>query len=324
MVSSTEYVHNEKLKEGYQKFVISSIYAQRTKLWSKFDEDKHCKGSFVMWDKKNVRRSKKTLNYDVTPASDPSFTNVTEFERGRKRKRQEENCERSREKKLRNSGQSYSPYKCFPNRKTSMKTRSMSIPCDECRLDCNTKISEESRKKLFDTYWGLGEINKQRQYILNSIEIEPPARKRPRNDTHTERRNSIKHFLQGELVSQTMFLSTFAISRKVLRTAISKKEDGNLVAGDRRGKANSNVKYDEDSLNLVKNHIKLFPVMESHFCREHTKRQYLASNLNIRKIYELFKAKHPTTTIEEHYYRKIFTENFNLGFHIPCLESNSC
>ena len=79
--------------------------------------------------KKNVRRSKKTLNYDVTPASDPSFTNVTEFERGRKRKRQEENWERSRKKKLRNSGQSYSPYKCFPNRKTSMKTRSMGIPC---------------------------------------------------------------------------------------------------------------------------------------------------------------------------------------------------
>lgn len=107
-----------------------------------------------MWDKKKRSKSEKTLNYDVTPASDPSFTNVKEFERGRKRKRQEENCERNKKKKLRNDGQSYSPYKCFPNRITIVKERSMGIPCNGCRLNCSAKISEDTRKKLFDILLG--------------------------------------------------------------------------------------------------------------------------------------------------------------------------
>jgi len=47
---------------------------------------------------KNVRKSKKSLNYDVTPASDPTLTTVKEFERGRKRKRNEEAEEKKKKK----------------------------------------------------------------------------------------------------------------------------------------------------------------------------------------------------------------------------------
>ena len=96
-----------------------------------------------------------------------------------------------------------------------------------------------------------------------------------------------------------------------------KKRDENLIADDVRGKTASHVKYDSDTLDAVKEHIKKFPVMESHFCREGTKRQYLASNLNITKMYELFVKENPNTEIQEHYYRKAFNENFNLGFHQP-------
>jgi len=87
---------------------------------------------------KNVRKSKKSLNYDVTPASDPTLTTVKEFERGRKRKR--------------NSGQSYSPYKAYPNRKAAKtKARSIGVACENYRLNCSCKISEEQRKNLFES-----------------------------------------------------------------------------------------------------------------------------------------------------------------------------
>ena len=72
--------------------------------------EKDCKGAFIVWDSKNVRQSKKNLYYDVTPASDQSLNNVEEFERGRKRKRQDENWERSKKKKLRNTGEASSAY----------------------------------------------------------------------------------------------------------------------------------------------------------------------------------------------------------------------
>jgi len=85
---------------------------------------------------KNVRKSKKSLNYDVTPASDPTLTTVKEFERGRKRKRNEEDWEQKKKKRMRNSGQSYSPYKAYPNRKaTKTKAHSIGAPCEYCRLN---------------------------------------------------------------------------------------------------------------------------------------------------------------------------------------------
>ena len=56
--------------------------------------------------------------------------------------------------------------------------------------------------------------------------------------------------------------------------------------------------------------------MENHYNRESSEQQYLASNLNIRKMYKLFVAENGKT-VEEHFYRKIFNEHFNLGFHQP-------
>jgi len=47
MVPNTTTIHNEKLKKGHQKFLITSIYTQRSKMWSKFDEDIHCSGSYI-------------------------------------------------------------------------------------------------------------------------------------------------------------------------------------------------------------------------------------------------------------------------------------
>ena len=57
--------------------------------------------------------------------------------------------------------------------------------------------------------------------------------------------------------------------------------------------------------------------MESHYKREGTKRQYLASSLNITKIYDLFILQSPDKTVHEQFYRKVFNEHFNLGFHQP-------
>ena len=49
---------------------------------------------------------------------------------------------------------------------------------------------------------------------------------------------------------------------------------------------------------------------------ESQKDQYLASNLNVLKMYELLVAENGKV-VEEHFYWKIFNNNFNLGFHQP-------
>ena len=46
---------------------------------------------------------------------------------------------------------------------------------------------------------------------------------------------------------------------------------------------------------LIKEHIKSFPVMESHYMREQSSRRFLGSNLNLTKMYELFLEKYAGT-----------------------------
>ena len=100
---------------------------------------------------------------------------------------------------------------------------------------------------MFDSYWGLQDSEKQKQLIANSIQCAEPKRHRPRNESETKRRTQSMNYFLGDIkVCQTMFLNTFNVSRKVARTAISKRAEGNIVDADKHGKMASNVKYNAD------------------------------------------------------------------------------
>ena len=103
----------------------------------------------------------------------------------------------------------------------------------------------------------------------------------------------------------------------MIRTAIEKCSDGNVVKADMRGGSTSSQKCDDEFTNTVKRHIMKFPVLESHYCKEGSKRQFLSSDLNVKKMFELFKKEHKDTPVKEHFYRSIFNQNFNLRFHQP-------
>ena len=68
-------------------------------------------------------------------------------------------------------------------------------------------------------------------------------------------------------------------------TAIDKSKNG-YTEEDNIGKTGSRT-YPEAVLETVKNHIKKFPMMESHYMREKSKRRFSASNLNIHSMCEL-------------------------------------
>ncbi|XP_056310757.1 uncharacterized protein LOC130222157 [Danio aesculapii] len=70
----------------------------------------------------------------------------------------------------------------------------------------------------------------------------------------------------------------------------------------------------------VKAHISSFPVVESHYCRANTERQYLEPTLNVLRMYDLYRLKcseNGDTPVKESYYRLIFNTEFNLSFHAP-------
>ena len=67
----------------------------------------------------------------------------------------------------------------------------------------------------------------------------------------------------------------------------------------------------------LKNHIKSFPIMELHYFRERCKCSFMSSELNLTKVYQLYKLSIPEVTFSEKTYRNIFNISFNIGFHKP-------
>ena len=79
----------------------------------------------------------------------------------RKRRAMPSTWEKNRTKKLRNSGK---PYKTY-NKKLEVPARAIKGSCDEkCRHKCSQKFTEKERQSIFNLYWLLGDIAKQRKH----------------------------------------------------------------------------------------------------------------------------------------------------------------
>ncbi|GBM05744.1 hypothetical protein AVEN_55836-1 [Araneus ventricosus] len=120
-------------------------------------------------------------------------------------------------------------------------------------------------------------------------------------------------------VCKSFYLGTFSISQKPVYIAHSTKNvETNTPTLDQRGKNENSRRVSKGDPVLVREHIKSFPVVESHYCRAHTKREYLGSHLSIWKIYELTIQQGCTekiTSVRKSMYYRIFVTEFNLGFH---------
>ena len=81
-------------------------------------------------------------------------------------------------------------------------------------------------------------------------------------------------------------------------------------------------------LQFVEQHIRSFPVNDSHYTRSHSEcRQYLAVNPNIRKMYELYVEKCKSVKqdpVKYWCYREVFNTRFNLSFHQPRKDTCKC
>lgn len=139
---------------------------------------------------------------------------------------------------------------------------------------------------------------------------------------HRKRTYSFKYYLniKGEKVRvcKQFCLGTLAISQKpVYNTHMKKNPTTSMQKSDARGK-HAKKCIDEHQKEQVKAHISSFPVVESHYCRASTERQYLEPVLNVSRMYDLYRLKcneNGNAPVKESYYRFIFNTEFNLSFH---------
>nr|CAH7758741.1 unnamed protein product [Callosobruchus chinensis] len=276
--------------------------------------------------------SKKMRNQESDPESTAS--EEVKKEKSRKRTREPELWKRNKIKRSRNSGKSY--VNCKGN---LVVERKLKAPCAS-RLKCSNKITGENRSNIFTGYWGLSDINRQRDYIAKYVICQKKARSRKRNITENQedieneecsRRNfSFVYHLpldeQKVRVCKTFFLDTLSISAQTVRAVFNKLGSSGVVSEDKRGKVCKNSMLDESVKQSIRKHINCFETVESHYCRLKSERLFLPPTLNISKMYQLYEEyckdngiPHKAT---ESMYRTVFNTEFNLSFFQP--KKNLC
>ena len=87
-----EKVHNHDISEGFGKYLISKVLNRN---WSKYDQDIHCPGSYIIWKNDNSLPTEKIHFYNDDGEGIKSGTADTiddlQLKHGSKRKCQPEN-----------------------------------------------------------------------------------------------------------------------------------------------------------------------------------------------------------------------------------------
>ncbi|XP_036365422.1 uncharacterized protein LOC115219916 [Octopus sinensis] len=250
------------------------------------------------------------LNKECIPVDNSQIS--VRAKRGRKRQKE---FTRSENKKRRNSGLS-----CIGTTQ-KFPAKMLKKSCDCKRLKCDTKISEQRRKTLFTVYWELGDINKQRQFIINCVSKHNKERKRTKSD-NSRRNSSLKYcFCIDDVeveVCKIFFLNTLSISETTVTTALKKGANG-VVEDDNRGKTKRNDKQMKHRKKELRQHILSLLQVPSHYCRSSSNLLSLSSELTLSKMYDMYKEvckEKETQPLSYTIYWQTF-QSMNLSFHCP-------
>ena len=242
--------------------------------------------------------------------------------RGRRRKRQSHIWRRNIAKRKRNLGEAY---ETTISRK-KVAARKIGTPCND---GCFMKVGMPAIETVFKAYWALGNYNLQTSYIQGCIREVPIKRKRTTKEISSRRCNYtyvIKY--QGRVIQvcRKGFIAIHGIGEKKVRYAVSaaKLSPSGTTLPDKRGKAPNPRRIAGVKLDRVHEHIRLIPVMSSHYSRAKSpNRKYINdSSCSVKKLYKKYldwmAEEHPgDECVSEHFYSDIFSSDYNIGFAPP-------
>lgn len=115
--------------------------------------------------------------------------------------------------------------------------------CKMCIYKCPVNISNEQRNQLFNSFYNLGSIRKQWEYIARCTQRITPKYRRVVENSKRKRcvRNlNVAYYFQLDddriRVCRLFLMNTLGISNSVIKTALRKcNENGDLIVGDCRG-----------------------------------------------------------------------------------------
>ena len=197
----------------------------------------------------------------------------------------------------------------------------MREPCSQkCKLKCAEKFSYEQRKKIFDKYWALTDLEAQRSFLFNNmtkVTTKHDTRHRPRRDNHAF------HFTveqQKIRVCKFFFKNTLSINDRPIRTVISKSEGDGFLQPDCWGKHGHHKQVDITVKESVRRFIGTIPRVESHYLRAQTTREYIEGGRSLADIYRDYQQQcmeNNEVPASETMFSRIFNYEFNISFFVP-------
>lgn len=241
--------------------------------------------------------------------------------KGKKRTRNPEKWKKNKAKLLKNSGKGYQS-----RTGKIVKERVMGPVCsNRCQLSCSVKVKDDIRAKLFEEYWNLASLQRQRDFLSSCIEPLNVKYRRIFSSNTEPRRQNCAFFLQIDgkriRVCKPFIISTFGITERTIRTVIKSKASGTgIVEEDKRGRHGNQKKTDGEILNSVRDHINSVPRVESHYLRANTTREFVDGGLCIAEMFRNYQemqnnANKAAANYET--YARIFNNEFNIGFFVP-------
>nr|CAI5865598.1 unnamed protein product [Callosobruchus analis] len=156
----------------------------------------------------------------------------------------------------------------------------------KCIYQCARKISETQREDISSHYYMLT-AQEKKMFILNTtIMTNPERRRKGKNKENSRKSNTFNYFFNVNSnriqICKLFYCGTLSISQKPIYTAHKHKTSSNTPQCSTQGKHKKKF-TSEESINLVKEHINMFPRISSHYCRATSKREYLEADLSIKK-----------------------------------------
>lgn len=205
--------------------------------------------------------------------------------------------------------------------------RKIKPPCeDKCRLHCKTKFTETERQTIFEEFWAIGDIEKQRHYILNAMKTVKPKYRYVRADAIYNRSNNQSFYLKCGVnsepirVCKNFFMATLDITFRMIRTTLEKQSETGVIDSDHRGRKVGKSVLDDSLTQSVKDHINSIPRIESHYLRAQSTREFIEGGKTLIQLYRDYKALSEANNklfVKETMYRHIFNTQFNISFFTP-------
>nr|XP_037873863.1 uncharacterized protein LOC110386562 [Bombyx mori]XP_037873864.1 uncharacterized protein LOC110386562 [Bombyx mori]XP_037873865.1 uncharacterized protein LOC110386562 [Bombyx mori] len=196
-------------------------------------------------------------------------------------------------------------------------------------IDQKLKSAGDRRRfQIFDYYWSLGSLQRQRDWIAKSV-IKKEVKTHTTDKGDSSRRNcTYEYYINEEgrrQVCQKFLLSTLDVTQRFILYTLKNASEGFSKIDGRKNNGGRN-RTSEDVINNSITFIKLLPLVPSHYCRKDSTRLYLPSEFknisNLYRIYTKYCDDGNVKTMSFKVFSNWLRENYNIGFHIP--EKDKC